>query len=63
MRMADKRGIAEARKRVVAEQLWLHYYNRVLYDKGVISEDERNRMANRIDAGRPVTPGSMAGPN
>ena len=61
--MADKRGIAEARKQVVAEQLWLHYYNRVLYDKGVISEDERNRMANRIDAGGAVTPGSMAGPN
>ena len=40
----------EAQKREIGETLWLHYYNRVLFDKGVISEDERNRMSNRINA-------------
>lgn len=41
---------AEDEKRRVAERLWLHYYNRSLYEAGLISEAERNRMANRIDA-------------
>ena len=40
----------EAQKRAVGEMLWLHYYNQVLFERGVISEDERNRMINRIDA-------------
>lgn len=40
----------EERKRAVAEQIWLHYYNRVLYERGIIGEEERNRMSNRIDA-------------
>ena len=40
----------ENRKCIVAEQLWLHYYNRVLYERGMISEAERNRMSIRINA-------------
>lgn len=39
----------QTKKRVVAEKIWLHYYNRVLYERGMISEEERNRMSNRID--------------
>lgn len=40
----------EEQKRRIAEQLWLHYYNRVLYERGIIGEEERNRMGSRIDA-------------
>ena len=37
-------------KRTIAEQIWLQYYNQVLFERGVITEEERNRMANRINA-------------
>lgn len=30
------------------EQLWLTYYNDTLYEQGVITEDERNRMRIKI---------------
>ena len=36
-------------KRGTAEKIWLHYYNRVLYERRMISEDEWVRMNNRID--------------
>lgn len=43
-------GGVQEQKRAFGEQLWLHYYNEALFEKGVITEDERNRMARRIDA-------------
>ena len=43
-------GSVQERKRSVAEQLWLHYYNQKLYDRGVITAEERDRMTNRINA-------------
>ena len=30
------------------EQLWLSYYNDMLYEKGFITEDERNKMRLKI---------------
>lgn len=30
------------------EQLWLSYYNDTLYEKGFITEDERNKMRLKI---------------
>ena len=33
-----------------AEQLWLSYYNQVLFEAGLITETERNRMKNKISA-------------
>lgn len=36
-------------KKSVAEQIWLHYYNQTLYEQGVITETERNRMKNLIN--------------
>ncbi len=48
--MSRSRERLEERRRAAAEQIWLHYYNRVLYEKGIIGEEERNRMSNRIDA-------------
>lgn len=49
-RMRQSQERLEERKQAAAEQIWLHYYNRVLYEKGIIGEAERNRMSNRIDA-------------
>ena len=45
----ETRSAQEQKKRLLAEQLWLHYYNQVLFDKGLISEQERNSMTVRIN--------------
>ena len=45
----ETRNAQEQKKRLLAEQLWLHYYNQVLFDKGLISDQERNSMAIRIN--------------
>lgn len=37
-------------KKAYAEQVWLDYYNRVLFDAGLITESERNLMKNKIRA-------------
>jgi len=37
-------------KKQAAERVWLEYFNRVLFEKGVISETERNKMTLRIEA-------------
>ena len=51
-RMADKKRLsAEQQKKLMAEEMWLHYFNQSLFIKGVITEAERNRIANMI-AGR-----------
>ena len=42
--------IASIAKKQAAEQLWLAYFNKVLYEKGFITEIERNRMKLKIDA-------------
>ena len=39
------------RRKETAARIWLSYYNRVLYEKGIITERERNRMALKIDNG------------
>ena len=39
----------EQRRKEAAARMWLSYYNRVLYEKGVITELERNRMALNIN--------------
>ena len=33
--------------------LWLIYFNQTLFEKGLISETERNRMKLRMEARRP----------
>ncbi|MFR5781832.1 MAG: hypothetical protein ACLUEK_08360 [Oscillospiraceae bacterium] len=40
--------ISQQRRRSIMEQLWLTYYNDTLYEKGVITEDERNKMRIKI---------------
>jgi hypothetical protein len=36
-------------KNQIAEKIWLSYFNQTLYENGVISEKEKNRMALRIE--------------
>lgn len=38
----------EQRKKALAEELWLSYFNRFLFEKGLITESERNRMVHLI---------------
>ena len=40
--------LSQQRQRSMMEQLWLTYYNDTLYEKGIITEDERNKMRIKI---------------
>ena len=46
----SKNVSTEQQKKVPVEEAWLKYYNQVLFEKGVITERERNLMINMIDA-------------
>lgn len=46
----SKKVSIEQQKKVLVEEAWLKYYNQVLFEKGVITERERNLMINMIDA-------------
>lgn len=37
-------GVNEQKKQAVTEQLWLTYYNDTLFAKGLITEEQRNRL-------------------
>jgi len=39
----------EMRRQKMTEKLWLYYFNDVLCEKGLISQEERQRMILRID--------------
>ena len=41
-------GGTEQKKQAVLEQLWLTYYNDTLYAKGLINEEQRNKMRLKI---------------
>ena len=47
--MTENDPFSAARKRQEAARIWLNYYNRVLYEKGIITERERSRMELKID--------------
>lgn len=38
----------EQSRKVLAEELWLSYFNRFLFEKGLITESERNRIVHLI---------------
>ena len=40
----------ERRKLAMANLLWMQYFNRYAFEKGVITERERNTMKLKIDA-------------
>ena len=35
-------------KQATANELWLNYFNSYLYERGIITETERNKMKNLI---------------
>ena len=37
-------------KIVMAEEIWLNYFNNYLFEKQAITEDERNKMKNQISS-------------
>ena len=39
-----KSGMTDQKKQAVIEQLWLSYYNDTLFAKGIIAEQQRNKM-------------------
>ena len=39
-----KQDMNEQKKQAVMEQLWLTYYNDTLFAKGLITEEQRNKM-------------------
>lgn len=41
-------GMTEQKKQAVMEQLWLTYYNDTVFAKGLITEDQRNKMRVKI---------------
>ena len=43
----------EQRKKEMAELMWLNYFNQTLFEKGMITENERNRIKNTISRRRP----------
>ena len=47
------RKMSENETQIVIETFWLIYFNDTLYEKGLITETERNRMANKIHARKP----------
>ena len=40
----------ENQKQSIATQIWLNYYNSYLYHGGIITETERNKIKNLINA-------------
>ena len=48
--MADKNRKWEEEKRLLGERMWLSYYNKVLLDCGMLTEQEWTRMESRIES-------------
>ena len=52
--MADRNRMSMAQQKIyIAEQIWLHYYNDYLFGKGMITEQERNKLKFEIDSRKP----------
>jgi len=40
---------SEQQRKTLMEEAWLKYYNQLLFEKGIITERERNQMIHKID--------------
>lgn len=49
----SKRPVCAERERQAAEELWLCYLNRYLYEQGTITEREYKRMVEKIAMRKP----------
>ena len=53
--MAENVREKQEQKKLMAEKLWLNYFNQTLYEKGFLTEGQRNRLKLMIDSRRPST--------
>lgn len=51
--MSEKAMTNEQKRIAMAEKLWLDYFNQTLYEKGYITESQRNRLKNMIESRKP----------
>lgn len=49
----EKNHQQEQKKKDMAELMWLNYFNQTLFERGLITENERNRIKNTISRRRP----------
>ena len=42
--ISDSKNLASIQQVAALEQLWLTYYNDTLFEKGIITEEQRNRI-------------------
>lgn len=55
--MAEAKNLTnEQLMQTAAEEMWLNFYNNTLFEKGLISEEVRNRMAQKIRERNPYKP-------
>ena len=52
----QERPRSKSTKKNTAEQIWLQYFNNVLFEKGLITEQDRNKMANEIKSRKSFLP-------
>lgn len=54
--MASKQLLTpEEQRRRMAEAAWLNYFNNVLYEQNMITEQQRNQLTNKIASRKPST--------
>ena len=51
--MAENARVKQEQKKLMAEKLWLNYFNQSLYEKGFLTEGQRNRLKLMIDSRKP----------
>lgn len=51
--MAENAMTNEQKRIAMAENLWLHYFNNTLFEKGLITEKQRNQLSIIIDNRKP----------
>ena len=47
-----KKSMTDEEARGIGEKTWLHFYNRVLMERGIITEDQYFRMKRRIETSK-----------
>lgn len=52
--MAEKKQISKVLKnKQLIEQLWLHHFNQILFEKGIITNEEYDHMKAKINCRNP----------
>lgn len=51
--MTDRELSPEQQKTSLAERLWLSYFNQYLFENGMITESQRNKIKNKIECRKP----------